>query len=84
MSARDADLQRAMDRAAAELARRLDPWAAGMQDPAAFAAAYLEWCAEQGLRLIPRPAPIQHATPGAPPSVEWRRAAAEIRGEDAP
>lgn len=55
-----------------------------MQDPAAFAAAYLEWCAEQGLRLIPRPAPIQHATPGAPPSVEWRRAAAEIRGEDAP
>ena len=84
MTARDDDLQHAMDRAAHELARRLQPWAAGMQDPASFARAYLEWLHEQGLRLIPRPAPIQRAEAGAPPTPEWRREADRIRAKEQP
>lgn len=48
------DVQAAIDRATRELARRLEPWAAGMADPYAFARDYVEWQHEHGLKFLPR------------------------------
>ena len=58
----DTDLQRAIDTAAQELARRLRPWVAGMADLDAFAVRFIQDMHGQGWRPIPRPAAITSDT----------------------
>ncbi|WP_395109807.1 hypothetical protein [Actinomadura sp. SCN-SB] len=81
MTDRDPTLQAEMDRAAAELARRIRPWATGMADPDSFARRFVEDLHAEGWWPHPRPLPIAPKGPPSPPNTEWRRAAAKIRGE---
>jgi hypothetical protein len=62
MTDHDPEVQRAIDTAAHELARRLRPWATAMADPDAFAAAFIEDLHAEGWRPIPKPLPL--AGPG--------------------
>ena len=74
----DPDIQRAVDTAARELARRIRANPAPA-DPDALAAAYVRDLCAEGWRPIPRPQPIQSRPAGDPPSAEWRAAADRIR-----
>lgn len=81
---RDPGLQRQMDHAAHELARRLRPWITGMADPDAFAARYIEDLHADGWWPHPRSEKIP--TPGRRDPDTARRGAELarklLRGED--
>lgn len=79
MTAHDPDVQRAIDDAARELARRLRPWVAESCDLDRLAAAYVEDLHGQGWRPIPRPQAVERRPAGDPPNTEWRQAADRIR-----
>lgn len=77
MTARDPEVQRALDTAARELARRIraNPSPA---DPDAMAAAFLEDMHAEGWRPIPRPRPLTGSGRKDPAvyargGAEWRR-----------
>jgi hypothetical protein len=74
MTDRDPEVQRHIDAAAHELARRLRPWVTGMADPDAFALRFIEDMHGEGWRPIPRPAPLAGAGPKNP--------AAYVRGAE--
>jgi hypothetical protein len=57
----DPEIDHEEQRAATELARRLRPWASGMQGPELFAAAFIADLRREGWRPPLRPAPPQQA-----------------------
>jgi len=75
----DPDVQRAIDDAARELARRLRPWVADSCDIDRLAAAYVEDLHKRGWRPIPRTPAIERQAAGSPPPPEWRQVADKIR-----
>lgn len=76
---RDPTLAAEIDRAVAELARRLRPIVT-IQDVDAFARRYVEDLHAEGWWPHPRP-PVAPKGPPSPPNADWRQAAAKIRGD---
>lgn len=77
----DPEIIEAEDRAALELTRRLRPWAAAMQDPDAFARAFVNWLrVEQEWRPGLPAKPWQTAVAGEPsqPNDDWKAARAAL------
>lgn len=79
VTGRDPQVQAAMDRAARELARRLEPYVPDVSRDR-LAAEFIEWEHEQGLRYLPPPPQPTGGRP-APPNEEWRRARAALEGD---
>ncbi len=73
---RDPDLQQAIDRAAAELARRICAHPSPA-DVDAMARDYLAWLHDQGLRILPRPQGIPDRTAVRP--ADYKRRAKQAR-----
>lgn len=77
---RDPDVQREIDVAVRELARRLAGWAGGMQDPERFAREFFEaMLTAQTWRPIPKPAPLRQAGTGTEPPAEFYNLTENIR-----
>lgn len=77
----DPDIQAAVDRAITELTRRLRPWAVGMADPHAFAAAYVnDYLRAEGWRPPLRPPPdwTSHRRPAPEAAADTARRGAEL------
>lgn len=71
----DPEIDHEEQRAATELARRLRPWASGMQGPELFAAAFIADLRREGWRPPLRPAPPpQTRNPDAAKAVTKRGA----------
>ncbi|WUI00229.1 hypothetical protein OHR68_43305 [Spirillospora sp. NBC_00431] len=77
---RDPDVQREIDVAVRELARRLAGWAGGMQNPEAFAREFFnDMLAAQTWRPIPKPAPLRAPGTGTGPPDEFFTLTENIR-----
>lgn len=79
MTGRDPQVQAAMDAAARELARRLEPYVPDANRHL-LAAEYVEWQHAHGLRYLPPPPQPTGGRP-APPNDVYRRARAALEGE---
>lgn len=76
---RDPDVQREINIAVRELARRLTGWCA-MQDAEAFARQFFEdMLAAQTWRPIPKPAPLRASGTGTEPPPDWYDLTENIR-----
>lgn len=80
MTGRDPQVQAAMDAAARELARRLEPYVPDANRHL-LAAEFIEWEHAHGLRFIPSPDTPNSGHRPAPPNDTYRRARAALEGD---